>query len=146
MKLFFVLTFTSLVFIFIFIQSDIQGTLSVKREISKTTCGRLPQEVDITIDNVIWQVLSIPKGFYKLMNAYLDQRFNKTVVRVSVIGDRLNIETDAIYCQFWFDELSETQPIVVRATEFSSMWPDSEFCEQIFLTYICESFIRLLIL
>jgi hypothetical protein len=56
---------------------------------SEVTCGRWPQEQDITIDNIIWQVLSIPKGFYKLMNAYLDTRENKTIVRVSLIGDFL---------------------------------------------------------
>jgi hypothetical protein len=94
---------------------------------NEVTCGRWPQDQDITIDNVIWQVLSIPKGFYKLMNAYLDARQNQTIVRVSVIGDRLNIETDVIYCQFWFDDVSEAQPIVVEASQFVMIWPDSKF-------------------
>jgi hypothetical protein len=89
----------------------------------ENTCGRLPQEEHITIDSVIWQVLAIPKGFYKLMNAYLDVREHVMIVRVSVIGDVLDIATDAIFCQFWFDELPETQPIVVRATQFVMMWP-----------------------
>jgi hypothetical protein len=92
--------------------------------VEKVQCGRFPQKQHITVDNIIWQHLKIAKGFYKLMNAYLDERENRTIVRVSMIGDRLNVETDAIYCQFWFDELPEAQPIVVRATQFFMMWPE----------------------
>lgn len=97
-----------------------------KSENYKVQCGRLPKEENITINNFIWQVLEIPKGFYKLMNAYLDERENKTIVRVSVIGgDQLDIKTDVIYCQFWFDEVPGTQPTVVKATQFIMMWPKS---------------------
>jgi hypothetical protein len=93
----------------------------------EVTCGRLPQKKDITIDNVIWQVLEIPKGFYKLMNAYMDARLNQTIVRVSVIGNWLNYTQDVIFCQFWFDDLPESQPIVVEATQFILMWPVCKF-------------------
>lgn len=103
--------------------------LSLEKEIKrqKEQCGKLPHEGNITIDNVIWQVLEIPKGFYKLMNAYLDERQDQKIVRVSVIGNRLNISEDAIYCQFWFDENPETQPNVVKATQFILMWLECKF-------------------
>lgn len=94
---------------------------------NRKICGRLPQQEHITIDNVIWQVLEIPNGFYKLMNAYLDERENRKIVRVSAIGNRLNKTKDEIFCQFWFDENPETQPFVVRATQFIMIWPESEF-------------------
>jgi hypothetical protein len=94
----------------------------------KEKCGQLPQKENIIVDNIIWQVFQIPKGIYKLMNAYLDTREHVMVVRVAMMGDTLNIKTDAIFCQFWFEELTETQPSVVRATHFFMMWPECELC------------------
>lgn len=84
-----------------------------------TKCGRFPQEKDITIDNTIWQVLEISKGFVKILNAYLDTRQNKSVVRINVNSVNLT-ESDVFFCQFWFNDSSN--PIVVEATETLLMW------------------------
>jgi hypothetical protein len=87
---------------------------------SSTICGRFPREEDITIDNTIWQVLEIPRGDVKLMNAYLDDRQNQTFVRINVNSVSLNLSRDDIYCQFWFDD--KTQPTVVKASDYTLMW------------------------
>jgi hypothetical protein len=84
-----------------------------------TICGRFPQEEHITVDNTIWQVLEISKGFVKILNAYLDTRQNKTVVRINVNSVNLT-ESDIFYCQFWYD--GSSNPIIVRATETLLMW------------------------
>lgn len=83
-------------------------------------CGRYPTEEDILIDNIVWQNLEMKKGFLKLLNAYLDERKNETIVRINASGKPLNISADMIYCQFWFGEKS--RPLVVKATEFLIMW------------------------
>lgn len=83
-------------------------------------CGRYPDEQDILIDNVVWQVLEMPKGFVKLLNAYLDMRRNKSIVRINANGIHLNMSRDTIYCQFWFEK--ESRPVIVKSTEFFMMY------------------------
>jgi hypothetical protein len=108
---------TSTVFIMFFVESS-NNKLTLRT--NSTVCGRFPKEQDITFDNTIWQVLEIPRGFVKLMNAYLDERQNQTVVRINANSIPLNISQDNIYCQFWFDD--ETQPLIVKASEYMLMW------------------------
>jgi hypothetical protein len=87
-------------------------------------CGRFPTEAQITVDNLFWQILELPKGFVNILNAYVDLRQNKSVVRVNVISFELNVNvTDVIHCQMWFGE--EKSPKVVRAREVLLIW--SEF-------------------
>lgn len=90
-------------------------------------CGRLPQKEDVIMDGITWQVFKIQKGLYKLMNAYLDMREQLMIVRVAMMGLELNITTDSIFCQFWYDDLPDSQPTVVKASEFIFMWERSEF-------------------
>ena len=98
-------------------------TISQTEELTKPknkVCSRYPEERDIFIDNLIWQVLETPKGFVQLLNAYLDTRWNQTVVRVNANGPHFNKENDTIFCQFWFDKASP--PYVVRASDFQILW------------------------
>lgn len=81
-----------------------------------SSCGRYPRQEDIFTDNLIWQVLQTPSGFTYLLNAYLDARWNKTIVRVNAISRPLNITTQKLFCQFWFDEKSP--PAVIEASEY----------------------------
>jgi hypothetical protein len=80
------------------------------------SCGRFPREENILIDNVIWQVLETSFGFVYLLNAYLDTRWNKSIVRINAISPQLDIKNHKLYCQFWFDEKS--QPMVMEASEY----------------------------
>lgn len=82
-------------------------------------CGRFPEKEHITVDNTIWQLMELPKGFVRILNAYLDTRQNNSVVRLNVHSVHLN-ESDVFYCQFWFDDV--TEPTVVQATEVLGMW------------------------
>ena len=98
---------------------------SFKNERSKDlTCGRYPEEGDVFTDNIIWQVLQTSFGFIYLLNAYLDERWNQRIVRVNIISQKLNISSQKLFCQFWFDDKST--PIVVEASEFQSIWFNSK--------------------
>ena len=96
--------------------------IEIRDKISSKNCGRFPVDSDIIHDNEFWQILEMPNGFIKLFNAYLDERANKTVVRVNVHSHKLNISRDVIYCQFWFED--KRQPFVVRALNFTLLWAD----------------------
>lgn len=88
-------------------------------------CGRFPRQQDIIVDNVIWQVLNTSKGQVSLLNAYLDRRFNQSVVKINSNGPKLNLEWKAVYCQIWHDEKS--QPEVVRVMEIEDLWLKRKF-------------------
>lgn len=95
-----------------------------KNEKIKQICGRFPEEKHIMTDNVVWQVLEIPKkGFVKILNAYLDQRQNKTVVRINVNSPPLENQKDIFYCQFWF--VNNSQPYIVRTSNIRTLWFDN---------------------
>ena len=87
-------------------------------------CGRFPTSEHVTVDNLYWQVLEHSRGFLKLMNAYLDQRQSKSVVRINVNSVVIK-ETDTFHCQFWFDDKSP--PMIVKATEVLLMWGELKF-------------------
>lgn len=99
---------------------EIKSVEESKSKSVESQCGRYPGEEDLLIDNIVWQVLVTPRGPLKLLNAYLDTRKNRSVVRVNANGILLDIFSDSIYCQFWFDD--ESQPEVAKATEFVIMW------------------------
>lgn len=88
------------------------------------TCGKYVHVEKIFTDNLVWQVLETPFGFLNLLNAYLDARWNRTIVRINVIAPPINIQTHTFFCQFWFGENS--QPIVVKASEFQTLWFNSK--------------------
>ena len=104
--------------------------LSVKLELNtnnlKTfkTCSRFPTSEHVTVDNLYWQVLEHSRGFLRLMNAYLDQRQNKSAIRINVSSMLIN-KTDIFHCQFWFDDKSP--PTIVKATEVLLMWGELDF-------------------
>ena len=91
-------------------------------------CSRLPDENEISFDNVIWQNFKTKFGAenvtLKLLNAYVDQRWNNSVVRISTIGKIANLTADPIYCQYWFE--NENRPSVVEASEIQSLWEKRE--------------------
>jgi hypothetical protein len=89
------------------------------RKSQNGTCGRYPSDEDVTIDNLYWQVLEVQKGFINILNAYLDTRENKSVVRINVNSVPLE-KSDEFYCQFWSDDTSSAG--TVKATEVLLMW------------------------
>ena len=92
-----------------------------KSEKIKQICGRFPEEKHIMIDNVVWQVLELPeRGFVKILNAYLDQRQNQTVVRINVNSPPLENQEDILYCQFWF--ANNLQPYIVKTSNIRTLW------------------------
>jgi hypothetical protein len=92
-----------------------------KSEKSDQICGRFPKEKHIMTDNVVWQVLELPnKGFMKIMNAYLDQRQNQSVVRINVNSPFLENQKDSFNCQFWF--ANSSQPYIVGVSNIRTLW------------------------
>jgi hypothetical protein len=86
----------------------------------KSTCENLQKPEDVTINNIIWQVLETSDGRVNLLNAYLDERWNKTVVSINANGPNLNVSYHKVYCQFWFENIE--QPLVVQVSEFRTMY------------------------
>lgn len=89
-------------------------------QVSRKNCSRYPRDEDIFTDNLIWQVFELPRGFIRLLNAYLDDRNNHTIVRINASGMKLDLKKDKIFCQFWFENTEE--PYVVQASEYLLMW------------------------
>jgi hypothetical protein len=87
------------------------------------TCGRYPLPADVTVDNVIWQVLQIRKGFVKVLNAYAVKRpflnDTQTFIKLNVASVQLN-SSDALYCQFWYE--NSVEPVVVNVTSIFCTW------------------------
>jgi hypothetical protein len=88
-------------------------------EKSASKCGRFPKQSDIEYDNEMWQVLVNSDGPLYLLNAYLDMRWNKSVV-VNAIGAGLNQTAKNFYCQYWFE--GREGPIVVQSFRFQNLW------------------------
>ena len=82
---------------------------SFKEELSKahlaSVCGRIPDEKDILIDNVVWQALETREGFVKIYSAHLDTRFNESVVRITAAGPKITLLKEVrMFCQLWFED------------------------------------------
>lgn len=94
---------------------------------SKISCARFPQDEDIFIDNVIWQLLQTSQGLVKLFNAYLDKRWNKTIVKVFVNGPvhSNSSKNETIFCQFWFEN-NMNRVLVVAASQVKIVHAGSE--------------------
>lgn len=106
---------------FLYNEESFKQTVKENKGISRIHCGVYRRDEDIFTDNLIWQVLEIPRGFVRLLNAYLDGRNNKTIVRINASGIRLDFDKDKIFCQFW-SENSTAEPYVVQASEYLLMW------------------------
>lgn len=88
-----------------------------------TTCGKFPEKKNIFVDNIIWQVLQTSFGFVYILNAYIDTRFNKTLVKLNVNAPLLDIKTHKFFCQFWFDD-DTSQLLVVEATDYQVIYTE----------------------
>lgn len=99
------------------------------------TCGIYPQEEDIFIDNIVWQVFETPMGFIKLLNAYVDRRWNQTDIIINGNGPKTawHPRRMKVFCQFWFDDTSE--PLIVNASTIQSLWVDRKLFSLRFLKY-----------
>jgi hypothetical protein len=95
-----------------------------RAEFQQMKCGRQPQDSEIFTDNLIWQVLETSFGFIYLLNAYVDERWGRRIIRINVIAPKLNNTGHKLFCQFWDDRKSE--PRVVEAIEFQNVWFNSE--------------------
>lgn len=80
----------------------------------KYRCGRFPQESDIKYVKQLWQYVEVSKRTYRLANAFIDQN----VLKITVTGPELDQVSDVMFCQVWFDDLPDTQPNVVRASDY----------------------------
>jgi hypothetical protein len=114
----------SLVFLTLFAIAFLLKT-SINVEPIKTVpkCGRYPKQIDIHYDNEMWQILYNPDGRLFLWNAYLDLRWNRSVV-INAIGAALNQTAENFFCQYWFE--GKDDPIVVQAFRFQNLWRISE--------------------
>ena len=86
-------------------------------------CGRFPKPTDIEFDNEMWQVHVNSDGLLFLWNAYLDLRWNKSVV-INAIGAGINLGPENFFCQYWFKGRDDA--IVVQASKFQNTWRTSE--------------------
>lgn len=85
-------------------------------------CESLQKPIDIMLDNLIWQVVETSQGRVNLLNAYLDERFDRKLVRVNSIGPKsLEVSYDRVYCQFWFEN-EKYNPQIVKVSKFVSLW------------------------
>lgn len=103
----FALTVVSIYFIYLLCNGDESFSQQTKN------CGRFPEEKDIFVDNVMWQVLETPVGFFYLLNAFLDTRWNKTIVRV-LLNSKVKRNGVKLFCQFWYDD-DKSNPVVVES-------------------------------
>lgn len=86
-----------------------------------TTCGSFPSPDEISRDNV-WQVLKIGKDSVRFLNAYLDTRKGRKLVRINANG--IQLDKIKIYCQFFYDDFNP--PDIVESSGFIPMWNQSE--------------------
>ena len=87
----------------------------------KSLCGKRLKESEIVKDNEIWQIMQTHCGTIKLLNAYLDLRWNISQIRIFASGPKLkDIKGVTIFCQLWYDGLDEPKvtialnPILLR--------------------------------
>jgi hypothetical protein len=85
------------------------------------TCGRYPTEDQILTDNIYWQVLEYHGGMVRILNAYLDLRQNKSVVRLNV-NSRVLESSTVFHCQFWYNDAGP--PVIVEAANVLLMWSE----------------------
>jgi hypothetical protein len=92
-------------------------------------CGRYPKEQHILTDNGIWQIAETSHGFIYLLSAFLDTRWNESVVRILVNAPKDRNGTQ-LFCQFWFDD-DKSIPLVVEASEVQATFNlgESSFCQ-----------------
>jgi hypothetical protein len=102
------------------------------------TCGRYPTEDRILSDNVHWQVLEFSGGFIRILNAYLDLRQNKSVVRLNVNSKVLESST-IFHCQFWYNE--DDPPVIVETTKVLLMWSELKGDKRLLVRFTKASFI-----
>jgi hypothetical protein len=83
-----------------------------------------PDEKDLFIDNFIWQILQSPSGHLRFLNAYLDTRPSKAVVRINSNGPKVYLEKIKVFCQFWYEKHNEKAELrVVQASEVQTLVP-----------------------
>ena len=82
---------------------------------NKYRCGRFPQESDIKYIKQLWQYVEVSQKTYRLAKAVMDHN----VLKITMTGAELDQIGDVMFCQVWFDELPDTQPNVVRASDYS---------------------------
>lgn len=122
-KLFLVFAILAILVVYDFLNIEVTDNNDFDRINPTGSCGRYLKDEEIFIDNLIWQILEIPSGFVRLLNAYLDDRNNKTIVRINASGIKLDMSKDKIFCQFWSENIKE--PHVVQASEYFLMWDES---------------------
>lgn len=85
-------------------------------------CGSYPRLVDLSFNNVYWQLLHTSNGTFHLYSAFFDNRtrtVNAASVRILAMADRI---TPAVttHCQLWYD--GEAVPVTARVREYRYIW------------------------
>ncbi|XP_050725350.1 uncharacterized protein LOC127003037 [Eriocheir sinensis] len=88
----------------------------------RRSCGTYPRLVDLSFNNLYWQMLHSSNGTFYLYSAFFDNRTRTapaTSVRILAMADRL---TPAVvtHCQLWY--AGEAAPVTARVVEYRYIW------------------------
>jgi hypothetical protein len=101
-------------FYFLFKNFSNERVQKFRASLRSSKCGSYPGDNDLVMVDGLSQYVEIPKGMYKLTASYVD----KNMVNIALTGKELDMATDLIFCQVWFEDSYSAVPKVIQATEY----------------------------